>query len=203
MRRLGRGDRSSWTEDRLGTGCPTTRRQQGVTRRQPHSVFLCAWLEPRRLVTTELFLCGPQYVSIWVSVAIEMEAAGSDPNAPNSSAVVREAVEERIREFLAPVNEEGSGWPLRKTVLRLELEAEVARVDGVALVNELLLASGDGAEVDSVSMTGIQLPRLDGIEVAVDTDPVSLDQLRGTATTTTTTTGAKKLVPVPVIPEEC
>jgi hypothetical protein len=133
-----------------------------------------------------------------------MEAAGSDPNAPNSSAVVREAVKERIREFLLPVNEEGSGWPLRKTVLRLELEAEVARVEGVALVNELLLATGDGPEVDSVAMTGIQLPRLDGIEVAVDTDPLSLDQLRGTGTTTTTTTtGAKKLVPVPVIPEEC
>jgi hypothetical protein len=78
----------------------------------------------------------------------------------------------------------------------------VARVDGVALVNKLLLASGDGAEVDSVSMSGIQLPRLDGIQVAVDTDPLSLDQLRGTAITTTTT-GAKKLVPVPVIPEEC
>src|SRR5262249_20590841 len=37
----------------------------------PDSTFLntvCAWLEPRRLITTELFLCGPQYVSIWVSV---------------------------------------------------------------------------------------------------------------------------------------
>ena len=130
--------------------------------------------------------------------------SGSDPNAPNSSAVVREAVKERIREFLLPVNEEGSGWSLRKTVLRLELEAEVARVEGVALVNQLFLASGDGPEVDSVAMTGIQLPRLDGIEVAVDTDPLSLDQLRGTAITpTTTTTGAKKLVPIPVIPEEC
>jgi hypothetical protein len=173
----------------------------------PDSTFLntvCAWLEPRRLVTTELFLCGPQYVSIWVSVAIEMEAAGSDPKAPNSSAVVREAVKQRIREVLLSVKEDGSGWPLRKTVLRLELEAEVARVDGVALVNKLLLASGDGAEVDSVAMTGIQLPRLDGIEVAVDTDPLSLDQLRGRAAATVTpTTGAKKLVPVPVIPEEC
>jgi predicted phage baseplate assembly protein len=169
----------------------------------PDSTFLntvCAWLEPRRLVTTELFLCGPEYVSIWVSVAIEMEAAGSDPNAPNSSAVVREAVKERIREFLLPFNEEGSGWPLRKTVLRLELEAEVARVDGVALVNGSLLASGDGAAVDSVAISGVQLPRLDGIEVTVDTDPLSLDQLRGTATTTI---GAKKFVPVPVIPEEC
>jgi hypothetical protein len=172
----------------------------------PDSAFLntvCAWLEPRRLVTTELFLCGPQYVSIWVSVAIETVAAGSDPNAPNSSAVVREAVKEAVREFLAPFNDEGSGWPLRKSVLRLELEAEVARVDGVALVNELLLATGDGPEVDSVSMTGIQLPRLEGIEVAVDTDPLSLDQLRGTATAADTTATTTRLVPVPVIPEEC
>lgn len=171
----------------------------------PDPTFLntvCDWLDPRRLVTTELHLCGPEYVSIWVSIAIEIVAAGSDPNSPNSSAVVREAVKERVREFLAPFDDEGSGWPLRKSVLRLELMAEVSRVDGVALVNELLLASDDGAETDSVSMTGIQLPRLDGIEVAVDADPLSLDQLRGTATDTSTTT-AKRFVPVPAIPEEC
>ena len=60
----------------------------------------------------------------------------------------------------------------------------------------------DGAEVDSVSMTGLQLPRLDGIEVAVDTDPLSLDQLRGTATAVTAP-GAPRMVPVPAIPAEC
>ena len=111
----------------------------------PDPAFLsavCAWLEPRRLVTTELYLRGPKYVSIWVSVAIEIVAAGSDPKAPNSSAVVREAVKQRVRDFLAPFKADGGGWPLRKSVMRLELMAEVSRVENVALVNDLLLAAG-------------------------------------------------------------
>jgi hypothetical protein len=169
----------------------------------PDSTFLanvCAWLAPRRLVTTELFLRGPTYVSIWVSVAIEIVAAGPDPDSANSTAVIREAVKRRVRGFLAPVSATG-GWPLRRAVLQLELMAEISRVEGVALVNKLLLAA-DGGEVASLPMKGLELPRLDGIEVAVGGDPLPLDQLRGAANAGPVTTD-KKIVPVPVIPAEC
>jgi hypothetical protein len=168
----------------------------------PFLSAVCAWLEPRRLVTTELFLRGPKYVSIWVSLAIEIVAVGSKPDAPNSTAVVREAVKKRVREFLAPVRPDGTGWRLRRPILRLELIAEVSRVDGVALVNELFLATGSGAQVDRVPISGIELPRLDGIEVAVGADPLPLDQLRGPATGGPAE-GRKRTVPVPAIPAEC
>ena len=170
----------------------------------PDQAFLsvvCAYLDPRRLVTTELFLKGPDYVSIWVSVALEIVAVGADPDAPNSTAVIREAVKRRVREFLAPMNDDGEGWPLRQSVLRLGLMAEVSRVPGVALVNALLLAVGEGGDTNGVPLTGLQLPRLDGIEVAVGATPLPLDQLRGAPGTAKT--GGTRIVPVPVIPKEC
>jgi hypothetical protein len=55
----------------------------------PNGAFLdalCHWLEPRRLVTTELFLRGPAYRGIWISVGIEVEPG-------RSIAEVRSAVE--------------------------------------------------------------------------------------------------------------
>jgi hypothetical protein len=170
---------------------------------QPFLASVCAWLDPRRLVTTELYLRGPNYISIWVSVAIEIVPAGADPDSPNSSAVVREAVKRRVREFLAPVRVSGPGWPLRRPVLQLELMAEISRVEGVALVNKLILAAGDGGEVTSVALKGLELPRLDGIEVAVGGDPMPLDQLRGAANAGPATPGGKRIVPVPIIPAEC
>jgi hypothetical protein len=168
----------------------------------PFLASVCAWLDPRRLVTTELFLCGPAYIPIWVSAAIEIIPAGADPDSPNSTAVVREAVKRRVREFLAPVRPEGRGWPLRRSVLQLELMAEISRVEGVALVNKLVLAAGDSAEVTVVPLKGLELPRLDGFEVTVGGDPLPLTQLRGSVNAGPTTPG-KKIVPVPIIPPEC
>ena len=33
---------------------------------------LCNYLDPRRLVTTELAIRGPAYVGVWVSIGIEI-----------------------------------------------------------------------------------------------------------------------------------
>ena len=41
----------------------------------PDLLFLnavCNWLDPRRLITTEVHVRGPQYQQIWVSVGIEV-----------------------------------------------------------------------------------------------------------------------------------
>jgi len=182
---------------------------------RPDRLFLdtiCRYLNPRRLVTTELFLRGPTYIDVWVSVGVKV-APGA------SSAVVREAISAALRSFLAPLPAEGvatlpdqppvvltqpqsvnpaKGWPLRKSVLRLELEAVVARVTGVELVRGLLLAKGSAGATDLVDISGLQLPRLRGVSV-VDGDPVSLEDLRGD----TSGTGPGGAVSVPFVPEEC
>ena len=141
---------------------------------------ICDWLDSRRLMTTELFLRGPTYVPVWISVGINVVAG-------KGFATVREAVEGHIRRFLAPSRTEDEalrfpqmpkGWPLRKAVVDIELMAEVSRVSGVASVSKLYLARGGEPQTANVQLRGLELPRIDGISVSLD-QPVPLDEFRG------------------------
>ncbi len=172
-----------------------------------------AYLDARRLVSTEIFLRGPVYKPIWISVGIATVAG-------TSVAEVREAVRRAVIDFLSPLPPAGiasidelttvlrapqqaehrRGWPLRKAVLALELQAVANRVDGVLLVNELRMAEGNGAPQPQIRLTGLELPRVVGISVVIG-DPVDLDQVRGQAPGEPGTPGV--LVPVPIVPEVC
>ena len=186
---------------------------------KPDRLFLdtvCRYLDPRRLVTTELYLRGPDYKDIWITVGINVVAGAAVPT-------VREAVKQEVMKFLAPFDPEKAGlqedsalllnslqspgkqngWPLRKAVTDRELLAVVSRVSGVLLVNDVKIAEGARPTVPQINMTALELPRIAGISVTVG-EPLDLDQLRGQiATSTTTPTTAPKIVPVPVVPEEC
>jgi hypothetical protein len=170
----------------------------------PDRAFLdavCRYLDPRRLVTTEVFVRGPTYRGIWVSVGVDVVPGAG-------VAVVREGVTSALRRFLSPLPSDDpaefqhavTGWPLRKPVVALELVAVTARVEGVRLVNGLALAEGSGPPVEALPLAGLDLPRLLGVSVVVG-DPLPLDELRGAGPDGPGPTGA--VVPVPVIPEEC
>ncbi|HEY3301931.1 MAG TPA: putative baseplate assembly protein [Candidatus Binatia bacterium] len=174
----------------------------------PNRNFLdavCAYLDSRRLVTTEVFLRGPDYKQVWISVGINVESG-------RSTAEVREAVKSRLLKFLSPLEggpespadqsgEVDRGWPLGKPVVKLELMAKASAVPGVSFVNEVLLAEGLEGAKDYMDIKGLQLPRVAGISVGIGA-PSSLDELRGRSGGGKTP-GAPTLVPVPVIPEEC
>lgn len=162
---------------------------------EPDRLFLdavCAHLNPRRLLTTELHIRGPEYVPLYVSVGIDV-VPGTD------LAPVREAVKNMLRAFLSPLygGFEAQGWPLDRDVDALELLAVAARVSGVAKVNGVLLAKGSEAEAATVSISGLMLPHLRAVGVRVGT-PQPLDELRGV-----TSVAAPSLVPIPTIPAEC
>lgn len=195
----------------------------------PDKLFLdavCNYLEPRRLITTEVYLRGPAYKDIWITVGINV-LAGVAP------APVREAVKASLLQFLAPLPASPSalleaqtalltapqyadtqrGWPLRKPVTDRELLAVASRVPGVMLVNDVKIAEGTKAAATQIAMTGLELPRVAGISVSIG-DPLDLDQLRGQGTGGAGGAGGdgsggggtgktQRLVPVPVIPEEC
>ena len=178
----------------------------------PDRVFLdtiCRYVDERRLITTEIFLRGPVYKQIWISVGINITA-------DKSASEVREAVKQDLLKFLAPLNpltfglfnenntEIYKGWRLRKTVTAKELSAVASRTNGVMFVNEFLLAEGTNEADEQVTMSGLELPRVMGISVSIG-DPLPLSSLRGTATTSAGDgQGTKrKIVPVPVIPENC
>ena len=191
----------------------------------PDKLFLdalCAQLDPRRLVTTEIFLRGPVYKPVWVSIGINVVAGAG-------IAQVREAVRRALLSFLAPLPDKSAdaqadpprlsgmekGWPLRKPVVDRELLAVASRVNGVLSVNEVFIAEGSLPATTQITMTGLELPRVMGISVTVG-EALGLDELRGQATGAGApgtpgggTPGgpgggaAGPLLPVPTIPEEC
>jgi hypothetical protein len=189
----------------------------------PDKLFLeaiCKYLDPRRLITTEVFLRGPEYVSVWVSIGISVVAG-------TSVAQVREAVKLALLQFLSPLPPAGvpvletqaaflttpqyaaaqNGWPLRKSITDRELLAVASRQTGVLSVKDVLIAKGSEAATTEIVLKGLQLPRVAGISVQIG-DPLGLDALRGETTTGDETGGGtggktKRIVPVPLIPEEC
>jgi hypothetical protein len=98
------------------------------------------YLNPRRLLTTELYVVPPTYRRMSVSVGV-LVRSGHQVDA------VRRWVELILRQYLAPVppfGPEGGGWPLGRPVRRSELEAVAAQVQGVESVERLVLAPADG-----------------------------------------------------------
>jgi hypothetical protein len=167
---------------------------------QPDQFFLeavCDHLQPRRLVTTELYVRGPEYKDIWVSVAIEV--LGGYAAGP-----VSEAVRQELFRFLSPLygGRSDTGWPLGVSVVPEELEAMVARVDGVRLVNSLLL----GAETDGVieiPIEGLMLPRLVGVSVVEGDQAVPISELRSAPPLTSDPETNRKSTPIPAFPARC
>lgn len=174
---------------------------------------LCRYLDPRRLVTTELVLRGALYKGVWVSIGVTV-AGGHD------TAVVTDAVKARIRAYLSPLPADPGfaasssqlygpavdpalrGWPLERPVHARAILAEAARVPGVTEVANVLLALGDGPAVDSIDISGIEMPEILGLSVTAG-DPIDLAALRGDAAPGAGTTGGKRLLPVPIVPETC
>jgi predicted phage baseplate assembly protein len=172
---------------------------------------VCAWLAPRRLVTTELHVRGPVYVPVWASVAV-VPLPGQVPS------LVNQAVTNAVRSFLSPLtgglptepsddglvgtpSPSGPGWPLGVSLRAQDVEAVATRVAGVRYVDSVQLATigPDGSvlsPVDSVPLAGLQLPRATVFCSAPPAaDPAAL--IAGSQRVAPTS------VPVPVVPETC
>jgi hypothetical protein len=133
---------------------------------------VCAWLDARRLVTTELHVIKPTYRKIAVSVGVQVKP-GFGVEAVNRW------VELVLRQYLAPLppyGPDGGGWPLGRPVIGPELEAAALQVEGVDYLLGLQLAqanaAGDGWEppVRTVELQPWEVPTLGTIAV-VDTEP--------------------------------
>jgi len=139
----------------------------------PDRLFLtriCEHLEPRRLVTTEIFVRGPRYLAVYLSLGISVRAG-------HFGDAVRQAVRERLNGYLSalpPGGPDGLGWPLRRRLLRKELEAVVTRVDGVDYVASVQMGVEGLDDVAERLLSGLELPRLAGLQVSLgDTAPLA------------------------------
>lgn len=159
---------------------------------------VCAFLDKRRLVTTELYVIPPTYVKIGVSVAVHVKP-GYGPDA------VRAWVELVVRQYLAPLppfGPDGNGWPLGRRVFGPEVEAAVLQVEGVEFVDVggvevgRLLPDGTFAE-GPVDLSPHQLPEVAQLSVVASGPRLPVGQ--GFAPPPT----AGTVVPIPTIVNEC
>jgi hypothetical protein len=165
-------------------------------------------------VTTELYITPPTYVRLSVSVSVEAEAdVGED--------TLRRQVELALRQLLAPLppfGPEGAGWPFGRDVGERDLEAAVLRVQGVRLVNGVLISTREvdalgrvaaTAAVQRLPLAAWQLPSLRQIQVVVtptggDPDSLPLELLPFDDEDSPDAGGTPSLgIPVPVIREVC
>jgi hypothetical protein len=97
----------------------------------------------------------------------------------------------------------GTGWPLSAPVSQGELEAVVARVEGVQQVNgDLLLGTATTDDLPKVELAGLELPRLAGVSV-VSGSATALANLRQAPDVATAEDGGPAWTPIPVLPERC
>ena len=158
----------------------------------PDGYFLqavCDYLEPRRLLTTEVHVVGPDYQDLTVSLGFDM-IPGKDV------ATVQAGITAAIQNYLSPITggPSGTGWPLQKSVVDRELLAQAARVDGVADISDVLMWDSTGSQIETLPIANIQLPRLDKVSANTG-DPQALQS--------TTPSAGPNLVPVPVTPAVC
>ncbi|MBD3316602.1 MAG: hypothetical protein GF344_12505 [Chitinivibrionales bacterium] len=165
---------------------------------RPDSLFLqtiCEYLSPRRVLTTELYVRGPDYVPLWLSVSIEVVPG-------REAGEVLEAVRAAIRRFVSPLTGgfEQMGWPLNRDVEAAEIAAAAARVGGVAKVKQVLVGDGGGEVEGVLTIEGLRLPHLTALEVTTGT-AVAIAEIRGSESGRG---GApRKSTPVPVVPDRC
>ena len=176
---------------------------------EPDRFFLeavCRHLGPRRVLTTEVYVEGPVYVPIAVSIGFEVVPGADIPT-------VREAVRAEIRDFLSPLTGgfQEEGWPLGKAIVDRELWARATRAEDVATLSDVKLwrITDDGFTTETeIPLSGLELPRIQQLAV---TDGAPEDLTESLSQQLGVTGGAQvppvqeppDRVPVPVLPPEC
>lgn len=104
---------------------------------------VCAFLESRRLLTTELYVVGPRYVSVSVEATVVVDDE-ADPGR------VREEVESALSAYLHPLTggEDELGWPFGGPVRYSQILQRVFTVAGVESVPSLILIVDGDRQVE-------------------------------------------------------
>ncbi len=158
---------------------------------------LCDYLDERRPITTEIHVRGPDYVPVYLTLAIQVRG---DFFADS----VRTEVGRRLRRYLSslpPGGSDGRGWSLNKPLLAKDLEAVASRVPGVGYVEELRLGGNGPIQRERIELAGLQLPLVAALEVSVGTTALALEAL--VAEPTPAPVPGVSVVPVPVVEETC
>jgi hypothetical protein len=150
------------------------------------------WLEPRRLLTTQLHVVGPTYVSVSVGTTLYLKT-GSHPSSVRASAV------HHVQAFLSPLattpelavnafmEVESQAWPFGRSVYASELYQVLDQVPGVDFVGAIALQGPESEPQrhqsenpdDPQEITGITLAAHELVAVTVDPNSVVMMERRG------------------------
>ncbi len=165
----------------------------------PDRLFLrriCSHITPRRLVTTEIYVRGPEYVAVHLSVGVQVREGYYRDEVIN-------AVRDRLRLYLSslpPGGPDETGWPLNRRLLKKELEAVVARVAGVDYVDSMYMGVGSAEDIEEYNgLTGLKLPLLQTVEVRTG----EAELLEAVLGVTPLGDPTVEVVPIPVVQSEC
>ena len=117
------------------------------------------WLDPRRLVTTELFVTGPRYFAI-TGLAAQLRI-----DATADFQTVAAAARVAITDWLHPVRggTDGTGWPFATDIYHADIYDILLRVPGVRRVAKLAIThqlTVEPAPVDVIQIPEGHLPAL-------------------------------------------
>jgi hypothetical protein len=107
---------------------------------------ICRWLEPRRLLTTELHITGPRYAMVTdLSARLSVRT-------DHDLGTVQSAVYDALLEFLDPFvgGEDGTGWPMGNDIYYGDLYERILAVPGVRRAWQLSV-SLDGLAGDATA----------------------------------------------------
>ena len=129
---------------------------------------VCEWLDPRRLITTELHVTGPFYTEIGaISVRLTVEPS-------YDLRAVSDAAAAALTGFLHPLTggSDGTGWPFGEDIFFADLYELLLAVPGVRRVRGLTLSLKDTPDTDPLAdVTALpdgHLPYLPRSAIALD-----------------------------------
>ncbi|NQZ13147.1 MAG: putative baseplate assembly protein, partial [Algicola sp.] len=115
---------------------------------------VCAYLDQRRLITTELYVVGPEYISIdLLSVDVSIRD-GFDISA------ISQRVQSILLNFFHPVTggKQGDGWPFGEDVYLSDIFCQILAIDGVSRAYNLKVEINGMAQTDDrITIEGQQL----------------------------------------------
>lgn len=129
---------------------------------------VCEWLEPRRLITTELHVIGPRYTEI-AEVSVRLTVGSG-----NDLRTVGEAAIAALIGFLHPLTGggDGTGWPFGEDIYHADLYDRLLALPGVRRVSGLEVALKGAADTDPLAdVTALpegHLPFLPRSAIALD-----------------------------------
>ncbi len=133
---------------------------------------ICEYLEPRRLVTTELYVTPPEYIPVWISISVEAEKG-------YGRQTVQRWVELGIRQYLAPLppyGPAGRGWPFGRDVRARDIQAAALQVEGVEVVNDVRLL-GPRETFDRIIPRGDRRNQaIEDVQKQIEHGEIELDQ---------------------------